>query len=83
MKRLVTLILCVLLACAWGCKKDDKGKGKTEPKPDKPKVEQPAPIADGDLAVPADFDEEAEQQITAENYKAELDALEKELTTEP
>jgi len=81
MKRLVTLILCLLLACAWGCNKDDKGK--TKPKPDKPKVEQPAPIADGDLAVPADFDEEAEKQITAENYKAELDALDKELSAEP
>lgn len=82
MKRLVTVILCLLLACAWGCKKDKKGKD--EPKPaDTPPVEQPAPIADEDLAVPADFDEEAEEQITAENYKAELDTLEKEIGEEP
>jgi hypothetical protein len=83
MNRVLTLVFCLLIACAWGCKKDDKKKGEAEHPPKQPPVEQPAPIADEDLAVPADFDEEAETQITAENYKAELDALEKEINAEP
>jgi len=36
-------------------------------------------IADADLAVPADFADEAEKSITVTNYKAELDTLEKEI----
>jgi hypothetical protein len=38
-----------------------------------------APLADGDLPVAADYEEEAEQKITASSYKAELEALEKEV----
>lgn len=37
------------------------------------------PLADADLPVPADFEEEAEKQITPATYKQELDALEKEV----
>jgi hypothetical protein len=36
-------------------------------------------IADADLAVPADFVDEAEKSISTANYKAELDLLEKEI----
>lgn len=38
-----------------------------------------APLKDEDLATPADFDDEAERAITAANYKAEVDSLEKEI----
>jgi hypothetical protein len=41
-----------------------------------------APIKDEDLATAADFDDEAEKAITAENYKAEVDTLEKEISAE-
>ena len=38
-----------------------------------------ATIADEDLAVPADFAEEADQTITVANYKTELDTIETEV----
>jgi hypothetical protein len=38
-----------------------------------------AALTDEDLAVPADFADEAEQTITSSNYKTELDSLETEL----
>jgi len=38
-----------------------------------------APLKDEDLVTPADFDDEAERSITAANYKAEVDSLEKEI----
>lgn len=37
-------------------------------------------IADADLAVPADFEAEAEAAITPASYKADLDAIDKELS---
>ena len=36
-------------------------------------------LSDEDLAVQADFEEDAERSITAANYKTELESLEKEL----
>ncbi len=41
-------------------------------------AEQPDPTAD-EVPLTADFDQEAAQTITAENFRAQLDALEKEL----
>lgn len=38
-----------------------------------------AELKDDDLPVQADFDDEATKQISATNYKAELDTLEKEI----
>ncbi|MCC6523460.1 MAG: hypothetical protein IT373_12450 [Polyangiaceae bacterium] len=38
-----------------------------------------ASLADSDLPVAADFEEEAERSITPANYKSELDSLEKEI----
>lgn len=54
-------------------------EAKPEAKAEEP---QPAPIADEDVAVPADFEEEAEKAITPATYKAELDKLEKEADAE-
>lgn len=43
----------------------------------------PAPaIADSDLATTADFEEQAEKDITAKNYKGELSSLESEVAKE-
>jgi len=36
-------------------------------------------LTDDDLAVPADFEDEAENTITVANYKTELDTLESEV----
>ncbi|HQP34969.1 MAG TPA: hypothetical protein PLI95_07315 [Polyangiaceae bacterium] len=44
-----------------------------------PKVE----LTDEDIAVPEDFLEEATTQITSANYKAEIDALEKDIAATP
>jgi hypothetical protein len=38
-----------------------------------------APFPDEDVPVPADFEEEAETKITADNYKDELEKIEGEL----
>lgn len=40
-------------------------------------------IADEDIPVETDFEDEADEQITADTYRAELEALEKEIATEP
>lgn len=54
-----------------------------EQKPAEPATPAPTAAAvqlsDEDLAVQADFEEDAERTITAANYKTELDSLEKEL----
>ena len=53
-----------------------------------PAVPAPAPAPPDDtppavaLAVPADFEDEASTEITAQTYRASLDTLEKELDTD-
>lgn len=42
----------------------------------------PAQIKDEDIPTAADFDDEAAKDISATNYKAEVDALEKEISAE-
>lgn len=83
--------LTTLGACSKDDKKDEnKGKAapdKTLPTPDIKKMPKPptAPgpeIVDEDLPIETDFEDEAEKSITAENFKAELDALEKEIDAE-
>ena len=85
----------VTLAAAWlalgaaGC-----GSGKrpvAEPSPSEPAVNAPQPAAPPAAAAPdlepsaeqlplaEDFEAQAEQDITADNYRAALDALEKEI----
>ncbi len=81
MKRLITMILCLMLIGVWGCGKKDKDKNKTPP-PVKPPIEKPAPIDDKDVAVPADFEAEAEKDITAETYKKAIDDLEAEVAAD-
>lgn len=62
--------LLVFAAC-------DDGTSKPAPAPSNTPAS--ATIADEDLAVPADFAEEADQTITAANYKTELDTIETEV----
>lgn len=67
MKRGLILLGIVAAALAAGCEENTPASGGD------------VAIADTDLAVPADFADEAEKSITAANYKTELDSLEKEI----
>ncbi|MCK6591624.1 MAG: hypothetical protein HUU21_32445 [Polyangiaceae bacterium] len=67
MKRGMILIGIFAAALAVGCEENTPAAGGD------------VAIADADLAVPADFADEAEKSITAANYKSELDSLEKEI----
>ena len=90
MTWLIGALLCASLTLVGACskdKKDDGDQGKTpttEPAPDgdKPPALTPPEIADEDLPVETDFEEEAESQITADNFMKELEALESEITAE-
>lgn len=73
------LILVAALAAALvGCESSSGTTGSAAGS-DSAKAAAEAPIADSDLAVPADFADEAEKSISQANYKAELDNLEKEI----
>lgn len=72
MKWIIALSMAGTLALA-GCGKDDKSEGQAA---------AAAEIGDQDLPVETDFEQEAEQQITGDNYSQELEALEKEIATE-
>jgi hypothetical protein len=56
---------------------------KDQTKPSEPAAPTPGPgdVKDEDLAVAADFEAEAEEQITEANYEKELDALDKEIAS--
>ena len=71
---LVPLAFVSVLALA-ACEEQKPQDTTTTPAPTATSVA----ISDDDLAVQADFEEDAERSITASNYKTELDSLEKEL----
>lgn len=93
--RLTTWIVTFIVFLAFGataaCSKDeakDQDKGAktptTQPQPDKAKPPAPTPtegteLADDDVPVETDFEDEAEKSITADNFMQELEALEKEI----
>ena len=94
MKTFATLLVAGLFALSVGCSKSDK-KDSADNKPAKPNPEaktpaptkpaptpEEAPIADEDLPVAADFEEEVEKEVSANNYKDALQALEAELAKE-
>lgn len=89
-------LLCVLTALA--CSSEARPKAEPAPlSPEAADQPAAAPADPGaaegpaaeveptpkELPVREDFDDEAEQQITAENFRAELDKLEKELAEAP
>lgn len=80
MNRWLTLGLLAASLCVVACE---------EQKPAQPAATggqaaapAPAQIKDEDIPTAADFDDEAEKDITATNYKAEVDSLEKEISAE-
>ncbi|MFZ5895681.1 MAG: hypothetical protein ACOY0T_31780 [Myxococcota bacterium] len=74
---------CALLLCLAACEKKEQPAAEATPSVvPPPAVPAPAPaaeIAESDLAVSEDFEDDAEKEISASNYKAELSSLEKEL----
>jgi len=91
MSRWLTLMLVAASICIVACEEQKTAgpaatgekaatgdKAATGEKP----AAAPESIKDEDLATPADFDDEAEKDITATNYKAEVDSLEKEISAE-
>ncbi len=73
----------LVLSLALACEKSDSSP--TPPSTTAPQTETPStpPAVDTAAALevptPSDFEDEAEQQITAQNLEAELDKLEKEI----
>jgi hypothetical protein len=82
MNTIRMMLLAAALVAAGGCAKENTEQpAQTEPtQPQTPPA--PAEIPDQELPVATDFEGEAETQISAENYKGELDTLEQEIAAE-
>jgi hypothetical protein len=78
MSRWITLVLLAASICVVAC---DEQK-PAEPGATGEKAAVAVAIKDEDIPTPADFDDDAEKNITSTNYKAEVDALEKEISAE-
>ena len=81
MKWFIAALLTVMLAGAGCSKKGDEGTAGKDTKAGETAAAGPE-LTDQDLPVATDFAEEAEAQITAENYKGEIDKLEQEIAAE-
>lgn len=78
MKRFAIIFAApMLFLFASACEKD-KSAEPAAAAPSAAAATQAAPIANENIPVAADFEEDAERTITAANYKKELDSLEAE-----
>jgi hypothetical protein len=85
MKRARHLIAIVLLFALVAC--GSKPRPEASPAPIEPAAQPPKPVAPPpepeataeQLPLEDDFAAQAEQEITAQNYRAALDAIEKEM----
>lgn len=93
MTRLSALLLALAVVPACSKKEEEEKKvevaekpKKDNPKPKKPKIRIPPLAPDsprtavGDVAVPAELEEEASRTVAIENLETELDRLEAEIT---
>ena len=77
----------LLLCLAWvGCGTEERPRAEPQPRvlphaAATRAADHPAPTAD-ELPVPEDFEAEAEREITRDNLRAELDALDREITAD-
>jgi len=78
MTRWMTLVLLAASMCVVACEEQKPA----DPAAGGDKTAAAAPIKDEDIPTAADFDDEAEKDITTANYKAEVDTLEKEISAE-
>jgi hypothetical protein len=86
MTRCPILIALSLTALAWlACGTEERPKREPQPRILPYAVEawanHPAPSAD-ELPVPEDFEAEAEREITRDNLRSELDALDREISAD-
>lgn len=81
MTTMRTMFLAVVLAVAGSCAKESTDQPATTD-PQTTPTPAPAEIPDQELPVATDFEDESEKQISAENYKGELDTLEQEIAAE-
>ncbi len=79
MSRWMTLVLLAASICVVAC--DEQKPAEPGATGEKGAVTAVA-IKDEDIPTPADFDDDAEKNINETNYKAEVDALEKEISAE-
>ncbi|MDC3953032.1 hypothetical protein [Polyangium jinanense] len=79
MNRSIVLALCALSALVVACEEPKSQTGGTTGA-----AQAPAPVVldDKDIPTAADYDDQAEKDISATNYKNELDTLEKEITSQ-
>jgi hypothetical protein len=83
--RIAAMLSSLLIACALGCGGPKKPEPEPEPEPEvsRSPMEHPEPDevepSSAELPVAEDFEQEAEEEITAETLRAQLDALEKEI----
>jgi hypothetical protein len=89
MNTIRMMLLAAALVAAGGCSKEagdqpapTEQPTTTTPTTTPPATPEPAQIPDEALPVATDFEDEAEKQISAENYKNELDTLEQEIAAE-
>lgn len=93
MKWMLGLAVSAALALSAGCSKDEDKKKQDTPKANntKPNKAQPSKmptptppkateLADEDLPVETDFEDNAAKEITTDTFNKELEALEKEIS---
>lgn len=78
MTRWTTLALVAVALFAVACEEQKPAASTTGANA----AATPAQIKDDDLPTVADFDDESAKDISTTNYKAEVDALEKEISAE-
>jgi len=78
MNRSIVLALFALSALVVACEEPKPTGGTTTGGA----AMAPVVLDDKDIPTAADFDDQAEKDITATNYKTELDALEKEISAQ-
>ena len=83
MNTIRMMFLAAVLALAGSCTKETTDQpATTDPQTQPAPPPAPAQIPDQELPVATDFEDEAEKQISAENYKSELDTLDQEIAAE-
>jgi hypothetical protein len=83
MKRWAMILGCAVLFGMIACDKEEPQPTPTvteEPEQPIPAATAPAEPPMAEVAVEADFEEKAAEEITAQNLEAELDKVEKELS---
>jgi len=78
MNRSIMLALFVTSALVVACEEPKPTGGATTGGA----ATAPVVLDDKDIPTAADFDDQAEKDITATNYKSELDTLEKEISAQ-